>query len=209
MRCITNTDNRPQGGDVELYVPVASGRVLLLCFVFIGNRQETESDERTGDSMVRLGFCLWLAARGFALSQRQATSRPAPAFSPLSAASFLGWKEWIYRGFTAASRHASQRKWFANSQAGPQGRGFGATFRAALGLARAGAVPQARGRCAARALGPLVPRPPRICLHANVWACKPRGLLPEAQRVAPAGALRGPRPVSPRGAHTLRATGPP
>ena len=29
------------------------------------------------DSMVRLVFCLWLAASGFALSQRQATSKPA------------------------------------------------------------------------------------------------------------------------------------
>ena len=43
--------------------------------VFIRNRQETESDERTRDSMVRLAFCLWLAVRGFTLSQRQANSK--------------------------------------------------------------------------------------------------------------------------------------
>ena len=44
--------------------------------VIVGNRQRTESDERRRRySMVRLVFCLWLAVSGFALFQRQATSK--------------------------------------------------------------------------------------------------------------------------------------
>ena len=48
---------------------------LCVVVVMIGNRQKTGSDERTRDSMVRLVFYLWLAVSGFALSQRQATSK--------------------------------------------------------------------------------------------------------------------------------------
>ena len=75
-----------------------SGRVLLLCL--LRNRQRTESDERRRDSMVRLVFCLWLAVSGFALSQRQATSKGSIGiFCPLSAC-FLGWKKCTYDVFT-------------------------------------------------------------------------------------------------------------
>ena len=49
------------------------GPVLLL--LYVGNRQKAESDERTSGSMVRLAFRLWLVEIGFALPQRQATSK--------------------------------------------------------------------------------------------------------------------------------------
>ena len=55
------------------------GRVLLLLLLLLllekTYRPKTESDERTGALMVRLVFRLWLAESGFALSQRQATSK--------------------------------------------------------------------------------------------------------------------------------------
>ena len=50
--------------------------------------------------MVRLVFCLWLAVGGVALSQRQATSKPEPAFLSAFRLLPLGCKECIYRGFT-------------------------------------------------------------------------------------------------------------
>ena len=70
MRCTaSNRQKAPRGcGAIQ-----PSGRVLLLWL--LRNRQRTESDERRRDSMVRLVFCLWLAVSGFALSQRQATSK--------------------------------------------------------------------------------------------------------------------------------------
>ena len=102
MRCITNTDNRPQG-DVELYAPVA---VCCCCDYW-------KSDKRprvTGEGETRLFD--WFSAFGWlrevlpSLSAKQLV-KSAPAFCPLSAC-FLGWKKCTYDGFTAASRHASQ-----------------------------------------------------------------------------------------------------
>ena len=70
MRCIaSNRQQAPRGcGAIQ-----PNGRVLLLCL--LRNRQRTESDERRRGPMVRFVFCFWLAVSGFALSQRQATSK--------------------------------------------------------------------------------------------------------------------------------------
>ena len=81
------------------------------------NRQETESDERTRDSMVRLVFCLWLAARGFALSQRQATSKGSiDIFVRFPLASSAGMS--VHTTCPPARQPPRfTEKWFANSHA--------------------------------------------------------------------------------------------
>ena len=83
-----------------------SSRVLLLWL--LENREETESDERRRDSMVRSVVCLWLAARGFALSQRQATGKVSTGIFP--AFRLLPRLEEVHmrRVHSHASRHASQ-----------------------------------------------------------------------------------------------------
>ena len=75
-------------------------------------------DQRTRHSMLRLGFCPWLAARGFALSQRQATSKDSiDIFVRFPLASSAG------RSVHTTCPPARQpprfaEKWFTNSQVG-------------------------------------------------------------------------------------------
>ena len=89
IRCITNTGNRPRR-----YGCIRPGWPSVVTAVIVGNVQKTESGEITRDSKVRLCFRLCTAMGGFALSQRQATSKAASTL--LSAFRLLPRLEGVY-----------------------------------------------------------------------------------------------------------------